>query len=143
MLAAFALPASFAIWLAGTGTTTRSVRTAVAVDEARVDDEDAAGPHQRLELVDRLQVQHDGAVRPVGDRRSHLLVRQHHRAVAGAAAHLGAVGRHPGHLEAGLHAGVGQQLADEQDALAAEARHDEFVVHDVLPACLSAPPRAS
>ncbi len=56
----------------------------------------------------------------MNQRRTDLLVRDRHAAVGRTAAHLRAVGRDPGDLTAGQHAGAGHQLTEQQNALTAE-----------------------
>ena len=82
---------------------------------------------------------HAGAVH--GDdhvRRFHLggtdaVVRNHHGAIRAAAAHFGAIRGHPGNLLALQHAGVGQQLAHQQNALPAEPGDNELLFHMFSP----------
>ena len=61
--------------------------------------------------------------------RADLLLGDDHGAVGRAAAHLRAVDRDVGDVQALVHARVGQEVADEHDALAAEAGDDDILVH--------------
>lgn len=67
-------------------------------DAVVVVDEDAAGLHTRLELIERGLVEHDGDIVLTEDRRRDALIRDDDRDVGGAATLFGTVGRHPCHL---------------------------------------------
>lgn len=97
-------------------------------DERGVDDLHAVGMQPGLELGQRGLVEHDDGAGRVDQGRTHGMLVQHHGAVGGTAAHLGAVDRDEAHFEAVFHTGLGQQVADEHDALAAETGDDDVLI---------------
>ena len=73
--------------------------------------------------------QDDHGVRPVDHRRPDRLVPHDHRARRGPATHLRPVARDPQDLASLDFAACGQDLAGEQDPLAAESRDDDGALH--------------
>ena len=65
-----------------------------------------------------------------------------HVAVSAARAHLRPIGRQPAHFQAFAHAHLGEQLPQQQHALAAEARDfNGQLLNDAGPACFLRPVR--
>ncbi|VTR64776.1 hypothetical protein DESC_260054 [Desulfosarcina cetonica] len=122
------------------------VVTATAkVDQRAVDEDDPALFHRGGELLQRGAVHGHQVKRVLDDRRADRPIGHHHGAIRRATAHLRAVGRHPSHLEAFLHGGVGQDLADQQNPLAAESGKLDFALHgpSFMPALCSHPAGSS
>ena len=101
-----------------------ALRLGEARHHGRVNHHNAALFHVVDELVKGGLVQGDECARARDQRAADGLIGQRHRAVGGAAAHLGAVGGHPRHLAVLDEAGRGDDLAGEQRPLAAEAGDD-------------------
>ncbi len=102
---------------------------ALGFDERRVDDEQPARSDRVLELRERRGIHDDGGARPVHDRRSDRPIRDDNGAGRRAAAHLGSVRGDPERLESAGDRGLGEDRSSEEDALAAEAREDDAVLH--------------
>ena len=101
----------------------------LAGDERRVDEDRAARGDRVLELVEGRLVHHHQDVRMRDDRRADRIVRDDHRAVACAAAHLGSVGRKPAELLVFNECRVREDLAGEQETLPAETSHYCLISH--------------
>jgi hypothetical protein len=96
-------------------------------DDRAVDDDESAGDHVVLELLEGRQVHGDQYV-GLGDQRGpDGVVGQADAAVGGSAAHLGAVGREPGDLHALHQAGIRDDLPGEQDTLSPESGEQDVV----------------
>ena len=105
-----------------------------ARDEGGVDKEEAAGGDFFFVLIQGRGVHNHKDVRVRHDGRADGVVAQDHAAVAGAAAHFGSVRREPGEFAVFDEACVREDFAREEQALAAEARHDNFLLcHFMLP----------
>ncbi len=91
--------------------------------DIRVVEDEAAGFHLAREFLQRGPVHGHQHVRFRHDRRADGFAGNHHRAVGGSAALLGAVGGIPRDESSALAGGAGENHAHAQDPLAAEAGH--------------------
>src|SRR5699024_5804013 len=105
------------------------VAVGLLVDDAAVDEQQAARLDLALELEHGGQVHGEDGVRHGDERRGDGLVGDDDGAVGGAAAHLRAIAGQPGYVLAGLHAGLGKELADEEHALSAETGEYALFFH--------------
>ena len=112
------------------------VADGLTVDDGAVDDQDTAGLHVRLELVQRGTVHGHDHVGLVHQRGGNGVIGDDDGAVGGTAAHLGAVRGQPGDVLAVQHAGHGHELTDQQHTLTAETGENKGFFH-VTPASLS------
>ncbi|OQC55780.1 MAG: hypothetical protein BWX54_01745 [Verrucomicrobia bacterium ADurb.Bin018] len=96
------------------------------VANSRVIQQPAAGFYFRRKFFQRWPVHRHQHVRFRYHRRAHRLAGEHHAAIGGAAALLGAVGGIPRHKLAGAARRASQNHAHAQHALAAKTRHLDF-----------------
>ena len=89
----------------------------------------AARRHAFHELSQRWLVHRHQHLGPRDQRRIDGVPGDAHMAVGGSRAHLRPVGGQPGNLKARIEAGLGQHLAQQQNALSAKARHAHAHVH--------------
>ena len=115
----------------------------LAVDDAAVDHQHAAGLDVILELIQGGTVHGHDDVGLVHQGGGHGLVGHDDGAVGGTAAHLGAVGRQPGDVLAVQHAGHRHELTDQEHALTAETGENKGLFHVTWPPCLCKHPEDS
>lgn len=99
-------------------------------DAVGVVDQQAAGLHSLLELVERLLVEHDSGVVLADDGRADALVANDDGHVCGTATLLGAVRGHPADFFIFHNARIGKDLTHGEHALATETGDDNFFCHD-------------
>ena len=102
------------------------------VDDGAVDQQQAAGLDAALELEQGGLVHRQDGVGNVDQRAGHGSVGDDDGAVGRAAAHLRAVAGQPGDVLAGLHAGLGKELAYEEHALSAKTCEYTLFLHILL-----------
>ena len=119
--ATFAEPSLSAISDAGMQTTCDLGKREIFRQALASVNDGAAGRDLEGELAQGDLVHRDEHVGTRQQRRSDSLFREADVAMRAAGAHLGTVGRQPADFEAFAHAHLGEKLAEQQHALAAEA----------------------
>ena len=93
---------------------------------ARVIEDETAGGNLRRKLAERDLIHGDEDVGMRNERRTDALLREADVTMGAAGAHLGAVGGQPADFQAFAHAHFGEQLAEQEHALSAEAGDLDF-----------------
>ena len=102
-----------------------------------VDYHHSAGADAGAKLVQRRLIQGHQNVWVAHDGRGDGAVGNHGGDVGRSAAHFGSVGRQPGNVLSFLHARLGDEFANGENALSAESGADHFSGHHSTPSPLS------